>query len=91
MEIGKGFLRIMHYLEFLKKKLAKPEAVRREEVVLDLFAGCGGLALGFEAAGFKTVGFEKLKDACDTYNKNLLGECQQIVWSRTRTWSRRRM
>ncbi len=25
--------------------------------VLDLFAGCGGLALGFESLGFETIGF----------------------------------
>ena len=43
--------------------------------VLDLFAGCGGLGLGFEAAGFQTIGMEMDKDACDTYNKNLLGTC----------------
>jgi DNA-cytosine methyltransferase len=42
---------------------------------LDLFAGCGGLALGFEAAGFATIGFEMSKDACSTYNRNLVGEC----------------
>lgn len=43
--------------------------------VLDLFAGCGGLALGFEAAGFQTTGIEMNVDACDTYSKNLLGKC----------------
>jgi DNA (cytosine-5)-methyltransferase 1 len=69
----------MDYLKLLTDELSKPKKASREEVVLDLFAGCGGLALGFEAAGFKTVGFEKLKDACDTYNKNLLGECRAIV------------
>jgi DNA (cytosine-5)-methyltransferase 1 len=69
----------MDYLKLLNDELSKPKEVSRKEVVLDLFAGCGGLALGFEAAGFKTVGFEKLKDACDTYNRNLLGECHTIV------------
>ncbi len=69
----------MEYLELLTDELGKPEKASRKELVLDLFAGCGGLALGFEAAGFKTVGFEKLNDACETYNRNLLGECKQIV------------
>jgi DNA (cytosine-5)-methyltransferase 1 len=33
--------------------------------VLDLFAGCGGLSLGFEAAGFHTTdGFKRTKDFC---------------------------
>ena len=43
--------------------------------VLDLFAGCGGLGLGFEAAGFETIGMEMDKDACKSYNKNLSGQC----------------
>lgn len=43
--------------------------------VLDLFAGCGGLALGFEAAGFETIGYEWDEDAVNTYNKNLSGAC----------------
>ncbi len=69
----------MEYLELLEKQLGKPKKAWRKEVVLDLFAGCGGLALGFEAAGFKTIGFEKLKDASDTYNRNLPGKCKQLV------------
>ena len=69
----------MEYHELLNKDLAKPTRCCRTELVLDLFAGCGGLALGFEAAGFETTGFEKLGDACETYNKNLLGECRAFL------------
>ena len=47
-------------------------------VVLDLFAGCGGLGLGFESAGFETIGFEIERDCCATYNANLNGECKQV-------------
>jgi DNA (cytosine-5)-methyltransferase 1 len=43
--------------------------------VLDLFAGCGGLSLGFEAAGFHSVGYEMDERAADTYSKNLKGPC----------------
>lgn len=46
-----------------------------DKTVLDLFAGCGGLSLGFEACGFKTIGYEMNANASDTYNKNLLGQC----------------
>ncbi|MCI0488487.1 MAG: DNA cytosine methyltransferase [Blastocatellia bacterium] len=49
--------------------------------VLDLFAGCGGLALGFEAQGFETIGFEKDGDACETYNLNLPGRCYRVELS----------
>lgn len=45
--------------------------------VLDLFAGCGGLALGFESVGFTTIGFEKDQDAVRTYTSNLTGICNQ--------------
>ncbi len=45
---------------------------------LDLFAGAGGLALGFEAQGFKTIGFEKDEDYCATYRNNLGSECHQL-------------
>lgn len=47
-------------------------------LVLDLFAGCGGLALGFEAQGFQTHGFEVDAACCATYKKNLHGECTQV-------------
>ena len=51
----------------------------RSPLVLDLFAGCGGLSLGFEAQGFETIGFEKDKDSCATYRKNLVGSCVQTM------------
>lgn len=47
-------------------------------LVLDLFAGCGGLALGFEAHGFQTVGFEMNADAARSYERNLHGTCHNV-------------
>ncbi|EFO81988.1 C-5 cytosine-specific DNA methylase [Oscillochloris trichoides DG-6] len=49
--------------------------------VLDLFAGCGGLALGFEAQGLKTHGFEKDPDAAQTYCNNLGSPCEHVELS----------
>ena len=66
----------MNYVEYINKTL-KPR-VTEKEVVLDLFAGCGGLSLGFEAAGYKTIGFEMDKAAAETYNQNLDGDCHAI-------------
>ncbi|WP_009960888.1 DNA cytosine methyltransferase [Verrucomicrobium spinosum] len=48
-------------------------------VAIDLFAGCGGLALGFESAGISTIGFEKDRDACASYRRNLGGECFETL------------
>lgn len=44
--------------------------------VLDLFAGAGGLSLGFEAAGCRTVGYEASPEAALSYRTNL-GACRQ--------------
>lgn len=44
-------------------------------LVLDLFAGCGGLGLGFEAAGFSTLGYEMEPDYAASYSRNLRGDC----------------
>lgn len=61
----------MKYLDYLKQLVPK---ITRQEVVLDLFAGTGGLALGYEAAGFKTTGMELDKNCIATYNTNLSGK-----------------
>lgn len=63
----------MSYIERINEVLVPN--ITEDAVVLDLFAGCGGLSLGFEAAGFKTIGYEMNPDAAATYRKNLIGDC----------------
>jgi len=46
--------------------------------VVDLFAGCGGLSLGLEKAGFETVFVNELhKDAMSTFVSNRIGSAVQ--------------
>lgn len=67
---------MINYVEYINNTLVPK--ITEEEIVLDLFAGCGGLSLGFEAAGYKSIGYEMDKVASATYNKNLNGECYPV-------------
>ncbi len=66
------------YSDFLNNELQLPSQ-KNGPFVLDLFAGCGGLALGFESLGFKTVGYERDQDCCSTYRENLNSHCHQVT------------
>jgi DNA (cytosine-5)-methyltransferase 1 len=66
----------MTYREYINTIL-KPHKTEKG-TVLDLFAGCGGLSLGFEAAGYRTIGYEMDSAAARTYSKNLNGKCHEI-------------
>lgn len=65
----------MEYWEEINNKLRPWVDTDLNKTVVDLFAGCGGLSLGFEANGFKTIGYEMDQNATKTYNENLLGKC----------------
>jgi DNA (cytosine-5)-methyltransferase 1 len=66
-------------MDFVTKinSLLRPKTTEKE-IVVDLFAGCGGLSLGFEAAGFKTIGFEMDSVAATTYQKNIGSVCHAV-------------
>lgn len=65
----------MNYIERINKELKPHIDEKLGKTVLDLFAGCGGLSLGFEANGFETIGYEMDENASNTYNNNLIGKC----------------
>lgn len=66
----------MNFVKYIDDTL-KPK-ITEKEIVLDLFAGCGGLSLGFEAAGYMTLGYEMEPNAAETYRQNLIGDCTNI-------------
>ncbi len=63
----------MTYSKCLDIELAQPESFQYEAI--DLFAGCGGLSLGFESCGIRTSGYEMEADYASTYKMNLTGDC----------------
>jgi DNA (cytosine-5)-methyltransferase 1 len=66
----------MDYIDYLNKTLVP--TITQKEIILDLFAGCGGLSLGFESIGYQTVGFEMDNAAAATYRRNLNGDCHAV-------------
>ena len=55
------------YAGYLNETICIPSVQHYQAI--DMFAGCGGLSLGFESAGIKTIGYEMVADCCDTYKK----------------------
>lgn len=67
------------WLDWLHAELPKPKPAASAPLVVDLFAGCGGLSTGFECAGFRTMGYEMKAAAVASYNANLDGGCTEAT------------
>lgn len=63
--------------EWLHQQLPPPLLAEDAPIAIDLFSGCGGLALPFEVIGLRSIGFEMKAVAVETYNQNLDGECHE--------------
>ena len=63
----------MDYVTKINSVLQQPKSFDYQAI--DLFAGCGGLSLGFEANGIETIGYEMDESCCETYRSNLKGAC----------------
>jgi DNA (cytosine-5)-methyltransferase 1 len=64
-----------------RRRLNRTLAVRSRgasPLAVEMYAGCGGLGLGFASAGFRTTAYESDGDACITYRRNLGCECEQV-------------
>ncbi len=65
--------------EWLHRELPPPDLSEDAPEIIDLFAGCGGLSLSFEACGFRSVGYEMSPVAVETHNRNLHGVCHEAM------------
>lgn len=66
----------MTFNERINAQLVIPDTFEYEAI--DLFAGCGGLSLGFESCGIRTTGYEMEADYAATYRTNLAGDCHCV-------------
>ena len=77
-QIGLFQMEESEWHSWLHETLPRPNVPPSAPLVLDLFAGCGGLALGFEVQGFRSIGYEMKQAPANTYSENLSGDCHEV-------------